>query len=65
MLLVKCQIGVMLNLIQHLLWIVEIAGQARNDAVQNKKNILRHNIINLTVDIKKSDGYSQRYLFMY
>ena len=27
MLLEKCRIGVMLNLIQHLLWIVEIAGQ--------------------------------------
>ena len=52
MLLVKCRIGVMLNLIQHLLWIVEIAGQARNDAVQNKNNILRHNIINLTVEIR-------------
>ena len=31
MLLVKCRIGVMLNLIQHLLYFVEIAGQARND----------------------------------
>ena len=29
----------MLNLIQHLLWIVEIAGQARNDAVQSGSEI--------------------------
>ena len=39
----------MLNLIQHLLWKVEIAGQARNDAALNKKKLLRHNIINLTL----------------
>ena len=46
MLIEKCRIGVMLNLIQHLLLFVEIAGQARNDVALNKKDILRHNIIN-------------------
>ena len=45
LLLVKCRIDIMLNLIQHLLYFVEIAGQARNDAALNKKNILRHNNI--------------------
>ena len=48
MLLVKCRIGVMLNLIQHLLWIVEIAGQDRNDAVQNKIFAKIYNFSKLT-----------------
>ena len=39
MLMEKCRIGIMLNLIQHLLLFVEIAGQARNDVALNKKNI--------------------------
>ena len=50
--MVKCSIVVMLNLIQHPLWFVEIAGQARNDAALNKKKFLRHSIINLSPGIK-------------
>ena len=58
MLMEKYSIRVMLNLIQHLFWFVEIAGQARNDAAQNKRIFCV--IISLTTAILKIPYVEQR-----